>query len=252
MSFRVPAQAPAAAALPRVPPDDGAAVAVARPLAARPDAESDDALILRIAAGDQLAFRTFAHRHVVKSLAIAQRIIGNSSDAEEVVQDALLRIWQHAGDWQSGSARVTSWLYRIVVNLAIDRLRQRREFVSIDDAGDPTDPAPSAEMHVEGRQLETFIASAIAELPARQRAALTLCYFQAMECSEAALVMGISVSAMEALLVRGRRTLRARLDTHATDGVKPAARWTVARTAIAPASDPLFDLPIGPLAASPA
>lgn len=176
------------------------------------EAAEDDALMARIVAGDQVAFHHFAQRHIGRFLAVAQRVIGNDSDAEEVVQDALLRVWLHAPEWQSGGARVTSWVHRIVVNLALDCLRRNRgRLLSLDDAGNPADPGPDAEMLAQGRQLESFIARAIAALPARQRIALTLCCFEQMECAEAAHIMQISVSAVESLLVRGRRTLRERL-----------------------------------------
>jgi RNA polymerase sigma-70 factor, ECF subfamily len=176
------------------------------------EATNDAVLMARIIAGDQAAFHRFAQRHVARFLAVAQRIIGNQSDAEEIVQDALLRVWLHAPEWQQGAAQVTTWVYRIVVNLALDYTRKNRGYLlSLDDAGDPADPAPDAQMLAEGRQLESFITRAIAELPTRQRIALTLCYFEQMDCAEAAQIMQISVSAMESLLVRGRRTLRERL-----------------------------------------
>jgi RNA polymerase sigma-70 factor, ECF subfamily len=183
------------------------------PLADREDEALDDAMLMtRIVAGDQAAFHRFADRHVGRLLAVAQRIVGNQSDAEEIVQDALLRVWLHAPEWHRGTARVTSWVYRIVVNLSLDCLRRSRgRVLPLDDAEDPSDPAPDAEMLAETRQLESFIARAVGELPARQRIALTLCCFEQMDCSEAAQIMHVSVAALEALLVRGRRTLRARL-----------------------------------------
>jgi RNA polymerase sigma-70 factor (ECF subfamily) len=185
--------------------------------------DSDEALMARIAAGEQAAFRLFARRHVSRSLAVAQRIAGNPCDAEEIVQDALLRVWLSAAEWRLGDARVTTWLYRVVVNLAIDHIRKNRQkFVSIDEAGDPADPSPSAQMLAEGRQLEALMSAAIAELPPRQRVALTLCCFEGIDCAEAARIMQISVSAMESLLVRGRRTLRTRLDRLGGGGENPA------------------------------
>jgi RNA polymerase sigma-70 factor (ECF subfamily) len=197
--------------------------------AARGDADaSDQVLIASIGRGDQRAFEAFASRHVARSLAVAQRIVGNPSDAEEIVQDALLRVWRHAPRWQAGHAQVTTWLYRILVNLALDRVRRNRgRFVALVEAGEQADPAPDSHMVAEGRQLERFVARAVAALPARQRAALTLCCFEAMDCADAAQIMDISVAAMESLLVRGRRTLRERLDQFAAGILvrnKPAAR----------------------------
>jgi RNA polymerase sigma-70 factor (ECF subfamily) len=181
-------------------------------------AANDEILMARIGHGDQRAFEIFAARHVPRGAAVARRIIGNPSDAEEIVQDALLRVWRHAPRWQAGDAQVATWLYRIVVNLALDRVRRNRvRFVPIADADDRADPAPDPQMAAEGHQLERFIAQAIAELPTRQREALTLCYVGAMECADAAQIMQISVAAMESILVRGRRTLRDRLN-EVTDG----------------------------------
>ncbi len=94
---------------------------------------------------------------------MAQRICGNACDAEEIVQDALLRVWQRAAEWRSGDAKVTTWLYRVVVNLAIDHIRKNRQrFVPIEEAGDPADPTPDAQMLAEGRQLEALMNEAIA------------------------------------------------------------------------------------------
>jgi RNA polymerase sigma-70 factor (ECF subfamily) len=172
----------------------------------------DEALLRRIAEGDERALRAFAGRHAARGLAVAQRIVGNPSDAEEIVQDAMLRVWRHAGEWQDTGARISTWLYRIVANLALDTVRRKRlRYVPIEDAGDPVDPAPGAQMLAESRELADEVMRAIAELPARQRVALTLCFCDGMECAEAASLMQISVSAMESLLVRGRRTVRARL-----------------------------------------
>jgi RNA polymerase sigma-70 factor (ECF subfamily) len=216
------------------------------------EAAKDAALMARIVAGDQAAFHSFAQRHVASCLAVAQRIIGNQSDAEEVVQDALLRVWLHAPEWRQGAARVTSWVYRIVVNLALDHLRKnRRRLLSLDDAGDPADPAPDAQMLVEGRQLESFIGRAIAELPTRQRIALTLCYFEQMDCAEAAQVMRISVSAMESLLVRGRRTLRDRLRQPVGAAKRGTEPWAWRPDWRRDTATPL-GLPINGLAVSPA
>ena len=223
---------------------------VDRPAGQGRTAASDAVLMARITAGDQAAFHCFAQRHVARSLAVAQRIVGNQSDAEEVVQDALLRIWLHAPEWHQGAARVTTWVYRIVVNLALDRVRKNRGcLLPLDDAGDPADPAPDAQMLAETRQLESFVARAIAELPARQRTALTLCYFEAMDCAEAAQIMQISVSAMESLLVRGRRTLRERLQRRADAGSRTIVSWGCRPDQVPSAPVPP-DLPVGRLAVS--
>jgi RNA polymerase sigma-70 factor (ECF subfamily) len=174
--------------------------------------DSDATLMARIAAGDGKAFQLFARRYGAKCLATARRVLRNRSDAEEVVQEALLRVWEHAAEWRGTTAQVTTWLHRIIINLAIDRARKRSPvFVPVEQGPVMIDPAPSAHLVLEGRELETHIAGAIPELPQRQSQALSLCYFEGLSCAEAARAMNISVSAMEALLVRARRTLRDRL-----------------------------------------
>ena len=172
--------------------------------------ESDATLMARIAAGDRRAFDVFARRHVSKCLAAAQRVLGNLSDAEDVVQDVLLRVWDHATTWRGTEARATTWLYRIVVNLCLDRAR-RKPFAPLEDAGDPHDPSPDALARLERAETKRRVGEAIGRLPERQRAALVLSYFDGLSNAEAAQVLGVSVSGLEALLVRARRALRGRL-----------------------------------------
>ena len=84
---------------------------------------SDEDLMARTAAGSEPAFRALAARHVPTMLRLAQRLLRNSADAEDVVQDALVRIWTHAPGWRP-TAALRTWLYRVVVNLCIDRSRR--------------------------------------------------------------------------------------------------------------------------------
>lgn len=162
------------------------------------------------AAGDRAAFGVLTRRHLRRSIAVAQRVVGNASDAEEVAQDAFLQVWANADRWRGDGTRFTTWLYRIVVNRAIDYRRKRR-FEPMDEAMEFADPALGAETLVGERQIGAEVDAAIAALPDRQRAALSLCYYEEMSCAEASEVLQISVSAMESLLVRARRVVRARL-----------------------------------------
>lgn len=163
-----------------------------------------------VAAGDRAAFTQLTRRHLRRSLALAQRVAGNAQDAEEIVQDAFLGVWRHAESWRGGEASFATWLYRIVVNRCLD-YRRRRGFAPLEEADDLPAPAPDAYAVVVERQLEASVDAAIAALPDRQRTALSLCYYQELTCAEAAQVMDVSVSAMESLLVRARRLLRAKL-----------------------------------------
>ncbi len=172
---------------------------------------SDDSLMAAIGSGDQAAFRMLARRHLPRVVRMAQRMLANPTDAEEVGQEAMVRAWQVAGRWQAGGARFTTWLYRITLNLCIDRIR-RPTFAALDQVEEPPDPAPGADAMVEAAQRRAKVADALRRLPPRQRAALTLCYYEGLSCAEAAQVLALRVSAVESLLVRGRRRLRIALD----------------------------------------
>lgn len=188
--------------------------------------EDDDRLMTAIAAGDRRAFERLCHRHLRRSLGVAQRVVGSPHDAEEVVQEAFVQVWQHADRWRPGEARFTTWLYRIVLNRALD-YRRRRGFAPLEEAGELPAPQPGAEVLVEEKQLAAQVDAAIAALPDRQRQALGLCYYGDLSCAEAAGVLNVSVSAMESLLVRARRMVRAKLAPlidPAADGDAPADR----------------------------
>jgi len=180
------------------------------------DQDGDDILMARVADGDPIAYRVLARRHVRRALAVAQRIVGNASDAEELVQEALLRVWLHAHRWQPERAGFTTWFYRILTNLCLD-LARRPTMPALDGVPEPVDPAPGPFAQAEGRQIARAISQALAALPASQRVAVTLCYYEDMSCADAAKILAVSVSAMEALLVRGRRALRAQLSSLARD-----------------------------------
>ncbi|MBB4264697.1 sigma-70 family RNA polymerase sigma factor [Roseospira visakhapatnamensis] len=164
-----------------------------------------------VAAGDRGAFSCLTRRHVPGCLRVAARIVGNAHDAEEIVQESLLQVWRHASDWRGDGARVGTWLYRIVVNRAISHRRKRR-FEPLDAALEVPDSGPDPQAETEARDLAARAEAAIAALPDRQKAALSLCCYEGLTCAESAQVLGVSVSTMESLLVRARRAVRKSLD----------------------------------------
>ena len=172
--------------------------------------DADEALVLRVADGDPAAVRTLVGRKLPRILALAQRMLGDPVEAEDVAQETFVRAWKQAPRWTPGKARFDTWLHRVALNLCYDRLRRRRETptdVPPDQADDG--PAPDRGLHADdaGRR----VALAMAALPDRQREALTLCHYQELSNIEAAALMGVSVEALESLLSRGRRALRAAL-----------------------------------------
>jgi RNA polymerase sigma-70 factor (ECF subfamily) len=170
---------------------------------------SDEDIMARIAQGDERAFRQLALRYAPRAVGLARRITRNEADADEVVQEALLRVWINAPRWQP-TAAFRTWFYRVVLNLCLNR-RRRAPMLDLSAAGDPPDSAPDALARLQRAEVDRRIVAAIAELPERQRAAIILTYHEGLANAEAADVLETSVSSVEALLVRAKRTLREKL-----------------------------------------
>ena len=105
---------------------------------------SDEVLLLNFANGDATAARLLTARLTPRALGYAARVLGDRAEAEDVTQEAMLRLWKIAPDWRQGEAQVSTWLYRVTANLCTDRLRKRRT-VDIDAVAEPMDDSASAE-----------------------------------------------------------------------------------------------------------
>lgn len=175
------------------------------------DEANDDAqLMQRIATGDQRALRDLMQRHLGRTVRLAARILGSTGAAEDVAQEAFVRVWKHAGNWEDpaqAGAKFTTWLYRIVLNLCIDEKR-KRSFADIDAIPERADETPDAEANMQRREKSQRVKAALDTLPERQRAAFVLCFYEDYSNKDAADMLGISVKAIESLLVRARRSLR--------------------------------------------
>lgn len=167
----------------------------------------DEALMTRVALGEQQALRALMDRHMGRSLRLAERITGSSLDADEIGQEAFVRVWRHAARFSGSRAKFTTWLYRIVVNLALDRRRKRAHapIEAAEHVADGTAPADEAMIAAEKRRLA---AAALASLPERQRAAIALFYLEGLSGREGAAVLEISEKSFESLLSRGRAACR--------------------------------------------
>lgn len=172
--------------------------------------ETDEDLLGRIGRKDPAAVRAMVARKLPRLLALASRMLGDRLEAEDVAQETFLRIWREAPHWRFGQAPFNAWLYRVALNLCYDRLRRRRE-KSLDGLPDRVDPGPGPDHDLDQRAEQQRISAALQSLPERQREAVMLQYYQELSNIEAADVMGISVEALESLLARARRNLRAYL-----------------------------------------
>lgn len=180
---------------------------------AEEEAKDDAGLMRQIAGGDQRAFQKLMRRHLARTVRLASRILGSTLAAEDVAQEAFIRVWKHAGDWQDpaqSGAKFTTWLYRIVLNLCIDEKRRNR-FTNIESIPEPADAKPDAEHKMQQQEQSGRVRAALEKLPERQRAAFVLCFYEEYSNKEAADMLGISIGAVESLLVRSRRMLREEL-----------------------------------------
>ncbi len=176
------------------------------------DELQDDALMLLFAQGEAGAARILTARLLPRVLNHAARVLGNRTDAEDVAQEAMLRLWRAAGDWQAGGARVSTWLYRVTANLAIDRLRRAGRAVGLDDTDEPADEdALAADDRLIRADRMAALDAALARLPERQRQAVVLRHIEGVSNPEIAEVLEISVEAVESLTARGKRALAAAL-----------------------------------------
>lgn len=166
----------------------------------------EEALLRLYANGDALASRELARRFLPRILAYGRRMLGDAAEAEDVAQEAMVRLWKIAPDWRSGEAQVSTWLWRVVANLCTDRLRKRRG-IGLDEAPEPEDGAPSVLQQMLAVNRAQALEQALAALPERQRQAVVLRHLEGLGNPEIAAIMQIGVEAVESLTARGKRAL---------------------------------------------
>lgn len=171
-------------------------------------APADDALFVLFANGDGQAAAELTARLGPRAYGTAFRVLGNRAEAEDVTQEAMVRLWRIAPEWEQGKAKVSTWLYRVVMNLCIDlKRRQRGGHVDLDAVPEPEDPALSAAETLQEQARWDALQGALMQLPERQRQAVVLRHIEELSNPEIAGVMDISVEAVESLTARGKRAL---------------------------------------------
>jgi RNA polymerase sigma-70 factor (ECF subfamily) len=180
-------------------------------------AEADDCLFLAAQAGDQLAFRVLVERHIGLVRRLALNVLRDEVEAEDVAQEAFVSAWRNRASWRP-EAKFTTWLYRIAMNKAIDSYRSRKptpqpqeELTRLIDRDARTAEPPRQEEGIEQQELSGTLRSALQRLPATQRRAIELFYYEDMEVARIAEVMVTSEQSVRSLLKRGRQALKLRL-----------------------------------------
>ncbi|MBR1945206.1 MAG: sigma-70 family RNA polymerase sigma factor [Alphaproteobacteria bacterium] len=170
---------------------------------------TDEDLMRKISLSDTQAFQELLNRYEKKVFALAWRFCFNKTEAEDLTQETFLKIWRGAGSWRP-EAKLETWIYRILYNLFIDSQRRSKgptEELTEDICSNEDTP----EQALAKKRTAQNVVQALNELPERQKEALVLCYYQEMRAKDAAEILSVSQSALEALLFRARQTLKNKL-----------------------------------------
>ena len=170
----------------------------------------DATLVAAAARGDVAAFRALVDRHLAGVLAVGRRMLRDDAEAEDVAQEALLRLWRSAEGLEVGAQGLRPWLRRVVSNLCVDRMRSGKRVSVMEEVPERAEPATQLSQ-LEAQDTSQRVDAALKELPDRQRTALTLFHYEGLSQIEVGQIMGISDEAVESLLARARRTLKAAL-----------------------------------------
>lgn len=183
------------------------------PARPRPTAETrnDEAvLVAEAGAGDGRAFGVLMERHLGVVVSVARRMLRDDAEAEDVAQEAFLRLWRSGATLEIGPAGIRPWLHRVVSNLCLDRVRGQGRVKVVEELPEVPEPAKQLAA-LESQDVQRRVEVAMQKLPDRQRLALTLFHFEGLSQIEIGNVLGVSDEAVESLLSRARRQLKAEL-----------------------------------------
>lgn len=176
---------------------------------------TDAGLLEAAAGGSHAAFAEIVTRHFQPVYRLVWRMTGGAPDAEDMAQDAFVRLWKNPAQLREGAA-LRGWLMRVAANAVIDGSRRARPG-ALEDAPEVADPQAMPHAPLDRAEAARLVDSRIAQLPERQRLALSLVYFEGLSNIEAAAVMEVSVDALESLLARARRSLKESLSAEWRD-----------------------------------
>jgi RNA polymerase sigma-70 factor (ECF subfamily) len=175
--------------------------------------KSDTQLQEFIVNGNHDAFAEMVTRHTDKFFALAFRTLQHQGDSEDVVQTAFIKFWQRPQMWRADQAKFTTWFYRVIINACHDHRRQHaREAWADPEIIERALPhSPSEESQADNKQQQSWrqscLESGIRSLPSSQRDALNLVVYSELPQKQAAVILGVSLKALESLLVRAKCNL---------------------------------------------
>ena len=189
---------------------------------------TDEELMLAICEGDQSAYQAVVKEHFKPISHYAYRLLGNQKDTEDITQETFLKLWINAATWKPEKSKLTTWLHRITHNLCVDYLRKHSRVQTQDNFEenlvDSLEQASVRDGEFTQRDLDRdsekvrILDSALNQLPENQRSAIMLCTVQNFSNKEAAVIMEVSVKALESIIARAKRSLKSIIRTMANSG----------------------------------
>lgn len=167
--------------------------------------ELEERLLARCEAGDRAAFEELLGPHLAASRSLATRLLGNVEDAEDAVQDALIKTWKALPSYRAGTLR--GWFLRIVYNQCTDARRRRDTRRTYEERTPVSRPAPPDE-HAVHREALRRVADAMEGLPPKQKAALHLRVVEECSYDEVGAVLGLTPRSARVYVARARSVLR--------------------------------------------
>jgi RNA polymerase sigma-70 factor (ECF subfamily) len=177
---------------------------------------SDHALLEAYVNGIPGASKVLTDRFMPKIFAQAFHRILNEADADDITQEAMLRLWRIAPNWEQGNAKISTWLYKIVNNLCVDRMRQRKT-EHLEAVSEPIDNRQNVTDSILNKSRANALYSALARLPVRQREAVSMRHLEGISNPEIAEKLELSIRAVESLIARGKRTLSETLQSQKSE-----------------------------------
>lgn len=176
--------------------------------------QDDRELLALIQGGDHAAFSELARRHTERFYRLAFRYVQSKESAEDIVQDAFLKLWEDPAKWRAErNTKFTTWFYRVVVNLCLDRQKKKRP-AELDEDLPLVDGREGMDEAMIRSEEQRILEQEIAALPERQRTALNLCYGEGLSNQEAAETMELNLKALQSLIMRAKTTLKERMKAY--------------------------------------
>ena len=170
--------------------------------------EEDAALLERCRAGDVSAFESLFATHGARMKSVAMNLLGNTSDAEDAVQDSFLKVYRGAAAFRGGS-RLSTWIYRVLVNSCYDMLRKRRRRAESPEQGPGGEPVSGRMLApVSDHPLRLSLETCLARLDPRRRAAFLLFAVEGFSHREVGDILGVPEGTSRTLLFEAKRDLQ--------------------------------------------